>query len=103
MTNKYLNKFRNRPENLTIEYFQPLLITQDSSPGCDVVQTSGKFLNLDVFLNLKFLLLRFLNIANNLKIFKRLIRNLCFEKHYFLSITCQVLPFKSTRFYTCNI
>lgn len=100
MTNKDLNRLRNRPENLTREHSAPLLVIQDSSPECDAVLTSVKLSDPDNFLNLVDLLFRFLDLADNLEMYKRLIRNLYFEKYYFLSINCQVLLIKLPRFYT---
>lgn len=103
MTNEDLNIFRNRPKNSTKVYSESLLITQESSLGYDAVLTSGKVLDSGNYLNLIGLLLRFINLADNLKFFKRLIRNLYFKKYYlFLSINYKVISIKLSRIYKYN-
>jgi hypothetical protein len=103
MTNKDLNRLRNRPKNPSKAYYESLLITQESSQGFDAVLTSGKVLDTDNYLNLIGLLLRFINLADNLKFFKGLIRNLYFKKYYlFLSINYQVVSIKLSRNYKYN-
>ena len=103
MTNEDLNILRNRPKNSTKVYSESLLMTQESSQGFDAVLTSGKVLDSDNYLNLIGLLLKFINLADNLKFFKRLIRNLYFKKYYlFLSINYQVISIKLSRIYKYN-
>lgn len=101
MTNKDLKRLRNRPKNSTKAHSDSLLITQESSQGIDAVPTSGKILDSNNFLNLVKLLLGFVNLADNREFFKRLIRNLYFEKYYlFLSTNYQVVSMKLPRYYT---
>jgi hypothetical protein len=88
MTNEDLSILRNRPKNSTKVYSESLLITQESSQGFNAVLTSGKVLDSDNYLNLIGMLLRFINLADKLKFFKRLIRNLYFKNitYFYLSI-----------------
>lgn len=87
MTNKDLNRLRNRPKNLTRAHSKSLLITHESLQGFDAVLTSGKVLDSDNFLNLVDLPLSLINLADNLKFFKRLIRNLYFKRYYFFYLS----------------
>jgi hypothetical protein len=101
MTNKDLNRLRNRPKNLTKAYSESLLMTQESSQGFDAVLTSGKVSDSDNFINLVKLLLGFMNLIANMKFFKRIIRNLYFERYYlFLFINYQVVSINLPKFYT---
>jgi hypothetical protein len=101
MTNKFLNRLRNRSTNLTKEYSESLLISQKSAQRYDSVLPFEKVLDPDNFLNLVNLLLRFSSLADNLVLFKKLIRNLYFESYYFFSsINCQVLSIKLPICYT---
>jgi hypothetical protein len=103
MTNEDLSILRNRPKNSTKVYSESLLITQESSQGFNAVLTSGKVLDSDNYLNLIGMLLRFINLADKLKFFKRLIRNLYFKKYYlFLPINYQVISIKLSRIYKYN-